>query len=549
MNHKEIRKKQLANLINQVNSICLSCLQLSFLGNISYTLKKVIIDLESIKMKNGCSTRGGFTDGESIYILCNERTVNRDFLLFMILHEVLHVVSKHCYRGDNNFNFEKQIAADHVVNSLLVELSRSDIKYIKPDYDYIIYFPDLHAKFPGISVEELQQLLIEQKRIELQEYTKFKIEDLSNTIDSNNQGSSDGESNDPDQVNSDADLNPVQSTDEINLTFEVDSEDELNDKCDNNDESANDSKLNSDNTNYEEINSNVSEHKTLEDCNNNEDVLRNELKKSCKSTVDEYVVAKYKDKITGELSEVVMDTSGPSYTEDEEKIKDLELRSSILWKSQRDMCKGSLPGKLVEYIDSILEVKLPWYTILSNAILYKNQHNSDSSWLRKNEIIRIGRCMGNYHGDSVNTMIISLDSSASVSTKDLKQYFSVIEQSIKKYTKVIVLIHDIEIQDIITFNGKKNLTSVLDKMSGVKGRGGTSHKYVFSKIDELCKKEKVSSIVFLTDFMSDVEKIYDNYDFTKRFDPIWVISNCKYVKNTTLEKPDDIKGEWININD
>lgn len=69
------------------------------------------------------------TDGDTVYFgLDFSSSIGNDELYFVLMHEVMHIVAGHCFRGENAIHHAYNIAADIVINSILLdELGLPDI--------------------------------------------------------------------------------------------------------------------------------------------------------------------------------------------------------------------------------------------------------------------------------------------------------------------------------------------------------------------------------------------------------------------------------------
>ena len=77
------------------------------------------------------SVRTAATDGEKLYFAPSflEDISDRE-LVFILQHEILHVVLRHCLRTGDRDNFLFNVACDIVVNSTILESSRNDLRSI-----------------------------------------------------------------------------------------------------------------------------------------------------------------------------------------------------------------------------------------------------------------------------------------------------------------------------------------------------------------------------------------------------------------------------------
>lgn len=195
--------------------------------------------------------------------------------------------------------------------------------------------------------------------------------------------------------------------------------------------------------------------------------------------------------------------------------------------------KGDSPGYLITYLDKILKVEIPWETLLEKAIKTNVIMKPDE---------RTWRCLNKFYiphkinlpgyamiedTEGVGTLIIGVDTSGSVSDKNLKKFSSVIEGSMR-YFKIIKLItHDTIIHQRQEFT-KDNIGEFYNfvQKTGYQGRGGTSHKHLFNEIQtEYWEKDKdeLSMVICLTDMQSDIEIQYKKYDWVKNNLPLTFI--------------------------
>lgn len=201
--------------------------------------------------------------------------------------------------------------------------------------------------------------------------------------------------------------------------------------------------------------------------------------------------------------------------------------------------RGLNSGKMVEFISQILEIKLPWDRILEKAIKsIALSKTDDRSWRIPNKyyiphnIILPSLFEG--ESESLNKLILCIDSSASISTADLQKFSGVIINSTKYFDNIQILVHDTEIEQNLSFKTQdyheEEFKNTIIKQ-GFKGRGGTSHKEVFELIEDQFKSniDELSLIILLTDGYSDIESIYHRYKWTKTIPSIFMITKHGYI--------------------
>jgi len=195
--------------------------------------------------------------------------------------------------------------------------------------------------------------------------------------------------------------------------------------------------------------------------------------------------------------------------------------------------KGNSPGYLVSYLDKILKVEIPWETLVEKSIKTNVIMKPDErSWRCLNKYfvphkINIPGYASVEDTEGTGTLIIGVDSSGSISDKDLKKFSSVVEHSMQHFKIVKLLVHDTDVRQRYEFT-KENIGEFYKFVSktGYHGRGGTSHKYLFEEIQkEFWEKDKdeLSMVLSLTDNYSDIEYNYKQFEWIKNNLPLVII--------------------------
>jgi predicted metal-dependent peptidase len=458
--------------------------ELIFIGTLFYGIRRRFLDKESYSKLTSFPS-GAFTDGETItYLVDNNLTTK--FFIFVNIHEILHIISKHCERGIGKNRIIFNLAIDHVVNRTIKTIDKNLVEVPEK----CVFFTEIESKHPNKSAEFIYDLLLDQERnkefnIEIVEHEFEIIKDENNNSSNNNK--SDNKSNN--------------------------SEDNSTDQSDSESESESDSDKNS---------------------------------KSNGNSIKVKII-KYTNNKTGKSFEIPFEYDGTEteLKKSEKNENEIFEKSRMLWE-YLGKSKGNSTNGLMEYLSDIFKVEVPWDKITEDAILYPVQNNKHKTWMYPNIITRkFARTRGNSSRcTQPNTLIVGIDTSGSVSTEDLNKFVGVILGSVDYYDSLIGIVHDYEIKD--EFEIKKiNESKILDKFSKLKGRGGTSHKHIFNRIEELYEYSLISTVVFLTDFESDVESIYKDYKWIKLIPTVWVL-NSKHEVN--LEKDYVYKTTYIQIN-
>jgi len=218
--------------------------------------------------------------------------------------------------------------------------------------------------------------------------------------------------------------------------------------------------------------------------------------------------------------------------------------------------KGNLPGTLTEYLSHILKVEIPWERIVEKAIKTNIiMKPDDRSWKVLNKyFIPHNLTLPGYSlvedTEGTGVLIIGVDTSASIDTKNLKKFSGVIESSMRHFKEIHVLVHDTKVHQREIFD-KENMHKFHSFLTeqGYKGRGGTSHQDLFKIIETDYwekNKDNLSMVMNLTDCYSDIQYEYKKYN--------WIKNNLPYIiivtSNGTILDLDKSFGdiEQIKIN-
>lgn len=229
-----------------------------------------------------------------------------------------------------------------------------------------------------------------------------------------------------------------------------------------------------------------------------------------------------KDKKTGKTHTIIYDKNEKK--KDIEKNKELRDKAKGLWTNQGGKLKGYLPGDFVSFIEDAFLVEIPWEDVLEDAILYSAPASTRRSWVMPNFYIRNVKVPGKNSNRTPYYMYVGLDSSGSMSDDDLRTAIGILMGSARHFKSLYVIVHDVYVVDEIDITTLSE-HSIFEKLSAIKGRGGTSHREIFDLLEDRVQEEKVSSILFFTDYYSDVERIYKNYKFLKDYPTCWILNS------------------------
>jgi predicted metal-dependent peptidase len=246
--------------------------------------------------------------------------------------------------------------------------------------------------------------------------------------------------------------------------------------------------------------------------------------------------AKYRVRIKGEPDRIYQpdihngNESDTDVDECSEDLKDAIRGVMEGLKSQSSNNRGFGKGAIVEFIKDLIKIKIPWTELLELAIKsHVIQSFENKAW--KNPLKRMRAhgftLPGNGTETTASTLLIGIDTSGSVGSEDLTKFLSICKDSLIHFDKLVVIQHDYVIQKITEVQ-KDNMETGLDDIAHFKGRGGTSHKEFFDYTEnELWhNNEDIGLCILLTDYYSDVEELWTSgkYNWVTEY-PIKVVLN------------------------
>lgn len=493
--------QRIKKIISDATTLLVARPDLALIGMVYYNMKKVFCNSKAYS--NLMRTMGvpnsslGFTNGNTITYLIHEK-LEVEELIFITFHEVMHIISDHIKRRGDRHPILWNLAADHVINRLGKQIQNTNNIMSIPEGT--VFFEDIHDKHPKCDAEEVYDMLYKNHKKRFS-YRYFKVENGK-----------------------------------LKEKQEFDSSDCLDDDSSQEEEADNNSSQDS-NKLSKDKKKNEGKGKGKSEIDLNELGLSEEEKKEFEgSEFVEVTDTKTNEKWLMPLDTKLTPKEGESVKDVLDRLEDIRKNIKSAW-NNKILKKGNFPGEYAEYLNQMFKVAIPWDVLLKDAILYPVQINNRSTWnypnltvrptpaFRKSKIkIPIARLKGKTTRKSPFTLVCGVDSSGSITTNELKKFVGILCSSYSYFKKIVVFIHDHIVQDIIEIKNVTSEESVFKELTKIKGRGGTSHEDCFNKIEETCINEKVSSIVFLTDFYSDVESIYQNYEFLRNFETIWILS-------------------------
>jgi hypothetical protein len=179
-----------------------------------------------------------------------------------------------------------------------------------------------------------------------------------------------------------------------------------------------------------------------------------------------------------------------------------------------------------------LEIKMHWAKKLRKRVLYLYDeiNKQGRTWTKPNIFTRhIATLPGYEKKGKYPILYVMVDSSGSMSDLDLRMINYILEELNIRGFGITVLIHDYELVKKVHFEPKSK--EIKEFVKYRYSAGGTSHEEVFKYIEENVDKKdyKKAIVMILSDMYSDINEIYQNYNWPKYIHTIGLVfSNTEY---------------------
>lgn len=379
-------------------------------------------------------------------------------LVYVLIHEITHVLNNHLSRGVSLDKEFYNLATDHVINTAIDnDIDNRALKGVTKPSDRIVINV---LKGKNLTAEEVYEYLLAHATKSTQSFT---IGD-----DNNDESNSDGNNDDSNNSNNDKSLEP-------------------------------NSEANSDSKSKE----------------SNKDKVKFEVTKTEIKLDDGQKFTFYSD-----FNANNGNASDTHQLEKELQSDVRRLLNSPLFND--DKRKGSKSGQLLELIKESIKVDIPWEDLLEHVIKTSITEISDNrSWKRVNKRMYNYNMIlpSNELDETYDSLYIFVDTSGSVSSVELRKFVHIIRASMYHFKKVVKLDHDTILYTKHKIEYDASTINKLESDLSVEftGRGGTSHREVYEFIEDLYINhydEFPGLIILLTDFESDIDTLHKSGKFT-----------------------------------
>lgn len=192
-----------------------------------------------------------------------------------------------------------------------------------------------------------------------------------------------------------------------------------------------------------------------------------------------------------------------------------EMSNMIFKDMIKEKMKGDISSDISNFLKKMIEVKIDWKKILDNALKSVLIKTNDITWSRpRNTSFSLGIYMPGYDTEEkYNSVLIAVDESGSISDEDIQKAVSIIYQSRKYFSKLIVIKHDTIVKDIKEFDidDINNENHIVEYCLKRRSNGGTSHMDVFDRLKDIERRENIDITILITDGYSDLYDVHKKY--------------------------------------
>ena len=215
------------------------------------------------------------------------------------------------------------------------------------------------------------------------------------------------------------------------------------------------------------------------------------------STEEVYDIIKEEDEEDqgrGDFLEDLLDApDGTKDTEIFDKVTDIIIQAQIQSKAAGKE-KGEVPGEISRAIDELINPKLPWNQLLTRFLT--NMVKDDYTWTKPNRRFFPAHYLPSQHSPTIGDIVVAIDTSASVTDKELLEMLSEIQdiRDVYKPDSLKILDCDYRIHNIFDIGKYDNILDL--KFTG---GGGTS----FDPVIEYCNSHQPQLLIYFTDLYAE----------------------------------------------
>ncbi|MEO0253863.1 MAG: VWA-like domain-containing protein [candidate division WOR-3 bacterium] len=176
--------------------------------------------------------------------------------------------------------------------------------------------------------------------------------------------------------------------------------------------------------------------------------------------------------------------------------------------------KGNLPGWFQEFVEELKEPKINWRVMLGKFLIQNIRVKTE--WTRPNRRYLAYDIIYPTRRQKILELVIAVDTSGSISSEDLKDFFSEINGILNSFNfyHIYLIQNDAKIQKVEEIKYPDKLPDTIE----IIGRGGTDFRPVFKYLEE---KRIILPLVFFTDLLGNFP------DKAPQFPVLWISTTKK----------------------
>lgn len=218
---------------------------------------------------------------------------------------------------------------------------------------------------------------------------------------------------------------------------------------------------------------------------------------------------------------------------DEHQPGEIEWKRAVASARSAAKSQGKMPAGLERLVDEFLNPKVDWTERLRTVFIKKvGREAKDWNRLHRRRFVQQGIVMPAYKGFGCGTVVFGIDSSGSMSDKEIGQGFAEADAILLDCLpeRVFIVSCDAQVETVIELNGGDSLQNNIPPIGG---GGGTSFIPVF----EWCVENGITPDVLV--YFTDMGGTFPDKDYG--FPVIW----CSTVEGVKL--PETCPGELIEV--
>ena len=457
-------------------------------------------------------------------------------LLFIVIHEICHIAMRHRSRQGARDHDLWNVACDYFINKCIAEefglAEQGDLKDVvnttKSIAQYKISLPTfvLYNSAINTKVDTPEKIYEELK-------SSMNSQDNQDSQGSQgsqgNQDGQDGQDGQGSQRNENKDDSNESDKNQDNAQGDSNETSELDEFSNGN--NPNNTDKNDESSNYNESDSNESDNSEESDKGSTESASNTKSGNGRNGKPSRLAGKEFRGQKIPDIKPDMVDDA-KTLGESQEKIEQIQesiVKRAVIQYKQSHSFGGPSAGLVERLVEKSLAPKVNWRTLIKNKLTLASQKINtfaapDKRFRSRGMIMPGPKAIDN---DSLDNVKLCIDTSGSITDKELGIALSQIEQLFKAYhVKAELLYWDTDIRAVYGF---KDIKELLTKKP--KGGGGTDVNCVFEYFEtnrdyKIGKKKKPSIIIIFTDgYFGDVHSKYKKYR-----DTIWIIhDNDKFV--------------------